>query len=346
MLAKKSKVLVTGGAGYIGSHACVELIQEGYEVVIVDNYQTSFPSTIDAIYELTKKDVRVIQGDLQHPGFLDSVFEQTTFDAVIHFAGLKSAVESISDPLRYYENNVSGTIQLLTAMARWNLKTIVFSSSAAVYGAPNVLPLSEDHPMQAVSPYGRTKVFNESILKDLYAADNEWRIAILRYFNPIGAHQSGLMGERPKQVAANIMPSIIRVATGVEAQLTVCGDDYDTPDGTGVRDYVHVMDVAKGHVKALQTLDSPQLFEINLGTGRGYSVKEVVQAFESVSNRHIPLKFEARREGDVAVSYANTHRARQVMGWEASKDLKNMCEDLWNFYEKTEKHYNAESKTS
>lgn len=331
----QSSILVTGGAGFIGSHTCVELLEAGYHVVIIDNFETSFPSSVTKISEVTGYPIEIENGDIRDESFLDSVMDAYNFSGVIHFAGLKSVGVSVGDPLRYYEYNLVGTVDLLKAMSRHNLKTIVFSSSAAVYGEPEHLPLTEDHSLAALSPYGRTKAAAEGVLKDLKDSDSDWRIAILRYFNPIGAHKSGLLGECSKDISNNLMSNILRVAAGKQANLEVWGIDYGTPDGTGIRDYVHVVDLAKGHVLALQKLEEINYLEINLGTGQGYSVREVVRTFEHVSNCHIPLDHHGRRRGDVPVCYADPTRAHELLGWKAVRNLREMCEDVWNYHVKS-----------
>ena len=323
------KIFVTGGAGYIGSHTCVELLKADYEVVVYDNLSNSSEEAIRRVEEITGKRLQFIQGDIRDGSLLEEAMQGC--DAVIHFAGLKAVGESVEKPLEYYDNNVGGTVQLLKSMKRVGIETIVFSSSATVYGDPDFLPLTEEHPLRATNPYGRTKLMIEEILRDLHAAEPHWRIAILRYFNPVGAHESGRIGEDPQGIPNNLMPFITQVAVGKLSRLRVFGGDYDTPDGTGVRDYIHVVDLAKGHLKALEALDSPQCEAINLGTGQGYSVLEMVRAFSEASGREIPHEIVDRRPGDIAACYADPGKAEKLLGWKAQKGLREMCEDSWRW---------------
>ncbi len=326
------KVLVTGGAGYIGSHTAIELLAAGHEVMLLDDFSNSSPAAVDAVRALANRPVGFIEADVGNGAGLDRVFAAGAFDAVVHFAAHKAVGESVAEPLRYYRNNVAGTACLLECMAAHGVTTIVFSSSATVYGEPQRVPITEDHPAQPTNPYGRTKRMVEQLLIDSAAADPSWRISILRYFNPIGAHRSGLIGEDPGDAPNNLLPYIGQVAVGRRDRLLVFGDDYPTPDGTGVRDYLHVADLARGHVKALDYLAaSPGLAIHNLGTGRGYSVFEVLRAFETASGRNIPYEVVARRPGDIAVSYADASRAHAELGWRATHGLKRMCEDAWRW---------------
>ena len=326
-------ILVTGGTGYIGSHTSVELLQHGYRVVILDNLSNSAPSVLDAIAEISGRRPEFVQGDIRDSRLLQTVFSTYRFDAVMHFAGLKAVGESVSQPLRYYDNNVRGSLELLAAMQQAGVRTFIFSSSATVYGQPEHLPLTEDHPRAATNPYGHTKLVMEDILANLHAAEAGWRVARLRYFNPVGAHSSGRIGEAPQGVPNNLMPYVAQVASGQRPLLQVFGDDYDTPDGTGVRDYIHVMDLASGHIAALRhCLDAPEaLLTVNLGTGRGYSVLEMVRAFEKTSGREIPYQVVQRRPGDVAACWADTELAATLLGWRAQRDIDTMCLDAWRW---------------
>jgi len=323
------RVFVTGGAGYIGSHTCIQLLEEGYEVIIYDNLSNANKESIRRIEALTGRKVLFIQGDIRDETHLIEAMDGC--DAVVHFAGLKAVGESVENPLAYYDNNVGGTIVLLKAMRTKGIKKIVFSSSATVYGNPDFLPLTEDHPLRATNPYGQTKLIIEEMLRDLYRSDPTWSIFILRYFNPVGAHESGVIGEDPKGIPNNLMPYITQVAVGKRPFLSVFGDDYDTHDGTGVRDYIHVVDLAKGHLKALQALRDPQCEAVNLGTGRGYSVLDVVHAFADASQKEIPYKVMPRRAGDIDACYADASKAKTLLGWEATMDLAKMCEDSWRW---------------
>lgn len=326
------KILVTGGAGYIGSHACVELLNAGHDVTVVDNLVNSKQEALRRVEEITGKHVEFYQVDLLDKPGLQQVFASASFEAVIHFAGLKAVGESVSIPLRYYHNNITGTLMLCEVMGEFQVKNIVFSSSATVYGDPHRVPIQEDFPVHATNPYGRTKLMIEEILRDLYVADNAWNISLLRYFNPVGAHSSGKIGEDPNGIPNNLMPYITQVAVGKLPRLSVFGDDYPTPDGTGVRDYIHVVDLAIGHVKAVEKLNiNPGVSIYNLGTGRGYSVLEVVKAFEKASGKTVPYKIVTRRPGDIAACYADPTRAREALGWVAERGIEQMCADAWNW---------------
>ena len=326
------KVLVTGGAGYIGSHTVVELLNAGYEVVIVDNFVNSKPEALDAIRTITGKDFAFYEADIRDRAALDAAFTEHDIDAVIHFAGLKAVGESVEKPLEYYDNNLYGFIVLAEVMRAHGVKQFVFSSSATVYGMNNPVPFNETMPTSATNPYGYTKVMIEQMLKDLAVADPEWRICLLRYFNPIGAHASGLIGEDPNGIPNNLLPYVAQVAVGKRDHLSVFGDDYDTPDGTGVRDYIHVVDLALGHIAALKYVqDHTGAEAVNLGTGRGTSVLEIVHAFEKASGRKIPYQIVPRRAGDIASCYAETKKAAEVLGWHAERDIDDMCRDGWNF---------------
>lgn len=326
------KILVTGGAGYIGSHTCVELLNEGHEVIVVDNLSNSSTKALDRVKEITQKDLRFYEVDLLDKEKLNDVFEKEEVDAVIHFAALKAVGESVEKPLLYYNNNITGTLNLCEVMNKHNVKNIVFSSSATVYGSPKVVPITEDAPLSTTNPYGSTKLMMEQILQDLHVADQAWNVVLLRYFNPIGAHESGLIGEDPKGIPNNLVPFITQVAVGKLKSVAVFGDDYDTPDGTGVRDYIHVVDLAKGHVDALKKLTPNDGVSIyNLGTGIGYSVLEMVKAFSEVVGFDIPYEIKARRAGDIATVYANAAKAKEEIGWVAQRDLKTMCEDSWHW---------------
>ena len=326
------KVLVTGGAGYIGSHTAAALLEAGHDVTLLDNLSNSSAGAVEALRALVGRDIAFAQGDIGDAALLDSVFAAGAFGAVVHFAALKAVAESVAEPLRYYRNNVSGTACLLERMAAHDVNTIVFSSSATVYGDAPTMPIGEQSPVAPTNPYGRTKLMVETMLRDLHAAQSRWGISILRYFNPIGAHPSGMIGEAPQDVPNNLLPYVAQVAVGRRAELQVFGDDYATPDGTCIRDYVHVMDLAQGHVKALEHLaETPGLAIHNLGTGRGHSVLEVVRAFETASGRPIPYRVVGRRPGDVPVSFADASRAAAELGWTAAHDLARMCEDTWRW---------------
>lgn len=325
-------ILVTGGAGYIGSHTCIELMNEGYDVVVVDNLMNSTLESLRRVEQITRKKVKFYQVDLLDKEGLRFVFEKEPIESVIHFAALKAVGESVYQPLRYYKNNINGTLVLCEVMTEFGVKNIVFSSSATVYGDPHKVPIREDFPLSVTNPYGRTKLMIEDILRDLYHADSEWNIIILRYFNPIGAHKSGLIGEDPKGIPNNIAPYITQVASGKLEVLGVFGNDYPTPDGTGVRDFIHVVDLAVGHVKAIQKI-KPGLgiCTYNLGTGKGYSVLELIHAFEKASNKKIPYVIKERRPGDIATCYADPSHAKKELGWVAVRGLDEMCEDAWRW---------------
>jgi UDP-glucose 4-epimerase len=324
-------ILVTGGAGYIGSHACVALLAAGEEVVVFDNFSNSSPLALDRVRQITGRLLAVVEGDIRDQAALENVLAQYGCTAVMHFAGLKSVQDSVAQPLEYYDQNVIGSHRLLRAMQNTGVTKIVFSSSATVYGTPQFLPYTEDHPLNAINPYGRTKLVIEDMLRDQYASDQGWGIAILRYFNPVGAHESGLIGEDPKGVPNNLVPFVAQVAIGRRERLNVWGDDYDTPDGTGVRDYIHVMDLATGHVSALKLLDSSKCFAVNLGTGAGSSVFDVVRAFETASGKRIPYDVKPRRPGDLPAYYAATDYAAKLMDWKATRSLEAMCADHWRW---------------
>ncbi len=324
-------ILVTGGAGYIGSHTCVELLAAGEQIVVYDNFCNSHPESLRRVAQIAGREFPVVEGDIRDREKLEATMRQYGCRSVIHFAGLKAVGESNEKPLEYYDNNVVGTVRLLEAMQACGINTLVFSSSATVYGNPQKLPLTEDHPLSATNPYGRTKLMIEEILRDFFVAQPAWKIAILRYFNPVGAHESGLIGEDPQGMPNNLMPFVAQVAIGRREFLNVWGGDYSTPDGTGVRDYLHVVDLAKGHLKALQRLDAPQCFEVNLGTGNGYSVLDVIRAFEKASGRPVPYKLADRRAGDVASCYADATFAKNYLGWQAELGLERMCVDAWRW---------------
>lgn len=328
-------VLITGGAGYIGSHTCIELLNSGYGIVVMDNYSNSSPDVIGKIEAISGKKFPVYECDmLDYDGF-EKIFKENKIDAVIHFAGLKAVGESVQKPLEYYHNNLTGTINLLNLMKKYGVRRFVFSSSATVYGMHNTAPFTEDMPLSTTNPYGTTKLMIEQILTDICHAEKDWKVALLRYFNPIGAHQSGLIGENPNGIPNNLMPYIMKVAIGKLPQLSVYGDDYPTPDGTGVRDYIHVCDLAVGHVKALEHIDSLEgARAFNLGTGKGSSVLDVVHAFERASGVKVPYKVTPRRAGDIATCYADCSRAKKELGWEAKYTLDDMCRDSWNFIKK------------
>ncbi|HIT91013.1 MAG TPA: UDP-glucose 4-epimerase GalE [Candidatus Merdenecus merdavium] len=333
-------ILVTGGAGYIGSHSCVELLNSGYEVVVVDNLINSSEKSLKRVEEITGKKVRFYQMDLLDQKALESVFEKENIESVIHFAGLKAVGESVEKPLEYYYNNVTGTLILCDVMRKFGVKDMVFSSSATVYGNPKTVPISEDFPLSVTNPYGRTKLMIEEILQDIYTSDPEWNIILLRYFNPIGAHKSGKIGENPKGIPNNLIPYITQVAIGKLDCLGVFGDDYETVDGTGVRDYIHVVDLAIGHVKAIEKLEEKKgILIYNLGTGRGYSVLEMIHAFEKACGKEIKYKILSRRPGDIAECYADPQKAKDELHWEATRPLEEMCEDSWRWQSNNPKGY-------
>lgn len=330
------KILVTGGTGYIGSHTCVELLNNGYEIVVIDNFSNSKREVVDKIKEITKKDFVFYEGDVTDRVLLSKIFNENKIDAVIHFAGFKAVGESVSKPLMYYHNNLESTINLLEVMSEFNVKKIAFSSSATVYGKPESLPIKEDFALSTTNPYGTTKLMIEMILKDLYKSDNSWSIAILRYFNPIGAHESGLIGENPNDIPNNLMPYIMKVATRELDHLNVFGNDYNTHDGTGVRDYIHVVDLAQGHIKAIEkVLKETGCDTYNLGTGTGYSVLDIVKAFERVNNVKVPYEITARRPGDIDACYADPTKSFELLGFKATKNLDDMCRDSYNFIKRS-----------
>lgn len=339
-------ILVTGGAGYIGSHTAVVLLEAGFEVVVYDNFSNSHPEALRRVARITGKAVPVVEGDVRDHAALDAAFARYAPDAVIHFAGKKAVGESVAQPLVYYDHNVVGTLRLLEAMQAAGVSRLVFSSSATVYGEPQRLPLTEDHPLSATNPYGRTKLIIEELLRDCFRADPTWHIAILRYFNPVGAHPSGLIGEDPADIPNNLMPYITQVAVGKLPKLRVFGNDYPTSDGTGVRDYLHVMDLAEGHLAALRWLlepeAPPQCAAFNLGTGRGVSVLELVHAFEAASGRAVPYEIVDRRSGDVAACWADPSKARAELGWTAKRSLTEMCCDAWRWQMQNPEGYRAQ----
>jgi len=336
-------ILVTGGAGYIGSHTCVELLNDGYDIVVVDSFCNSKPEALKRVSEITGKEFPIYNVDLLEKDELEIVFSKHPIEAVIHFAGLKAVGESVAIPLRYYHNNITGTLMLCEVMQAYGVKKIVFSSSATVYGTPERVPISEDFPLQPTNPYGRTKLMIEEILRDVYVSDNEWSIALLRYFNPIGAHPSGRIGEDPNGIPNNLMPYITQVAVGKLPELQVFGNDYPTVDGTGVRDYIHVVDLAIGHVKALEkVMNTTGVEAYNLGTGRGYSVLELVSAFEKVTGIKIPYKIVGRRPGDVAICYADPTKAKEELGWVATRGIEEMCRDAWRWQSNNPNGYQEE----
>ena len=332
-------ILLTGGAGYIGSHTAVELLNKGKELVIIDDFSNSNSKALDAIRKITGKDFKFYEMDYKDREKLEKVFEENEIEAVINFAGFKAVGESVKKPIEYYINNVSGALVLLETMKKYNCKKFIFSSSATVYGEPERIPLTENCRVgETTNPYGTTKLFIEQILKDIYNSDDSWDICILRYFNPVGSHESGLIGEEPQGIPNNLMPYIVRVASGQLEQLSVFGNDYDTHDGTGVRDYIHVVDLAKGHVKALEKIDKEGqgLYIYNLGTGTGYSVLDMINAFEKSTGRKVNYKITARRAGDIAICYADPKKAKEELGWVAEKNLEDMCKDSWNYIEKNQ----------
>lgn len=325
-------IFITGGAGYIGSHTCVELINAGQEVTVFDNFSNSQPEALARVERITGKKPLLVQGDIRDRSALVAALSQSGATAVVHFAGLKAVGESVEQPLRYYDNNVTGTLRLLEAMAECDVKKLVFSSSATVYGDPQHLPLDEKHPLSATNPYGQSKLVIENMLRDLFQSDPTWRISILRYFNPVGAHASGLIGEDPQGTPNNLLPFVAQVAVGRRDYLNVWGADYDTPDGTGVRDYIHVVDLAIGHLKALERIrEHQECLAINLGTGVGYSVIDMVKAFEKASGQAIAYKVADRRPGDIAACYADPTQALSQLGWRAQKSLEEMCADAWRW---------------
>lgn len=325
-------ILVTGGAGYIGSHTCVQLLEAGYEVTVVDNLCNSNKESLRRVEAITGKTLKFYEKDLMDKEAVKQIFEENQFDAVIHFAGLKAVGESVAIPLRYYENNLVSTLNLCEVMAEYGVKKLVFSSSATVYGKPASVPITEDFPLSCTNPYGRTKLMIEEILRDLYVSDEEWDIAILRYFNPVGAHESGTIGEDPKDIPNNLMPYVAQTAVGKREYVHVFGNDYDTPDGTGVRDYIHVVDLADGHLCALRKIENHVgVVTYNLGTGHGYSVLDMIAAFGKACGKDVPYRIEARRPGDIDACYANPAKAREELGFVAKKTLEDMCQDTWRW---------------
>ena len=330
-------ILITGGAGYIGSHTCVELLNAGFDVTVFDNFSNSHPEALMRVERITGKKLHLVQGDSRDRAALTAVLRESAATAVIHFAGLKAVGQSVKQPLTYYDNNVIGTLRLLETMDECGVRTLVFSSSATVYGDPQWLPLTEDHPLSATNPYGRTKLMVEEILRDLHRSDSSWRCGILRYFNPVGAHASGFIGEDPRGTPDNLMPFVAQVAIGRREFLNVWGNDYPTPDGTGVRDYIHVVDLALGHLKILEALDASEwnvqagCLTVNLGTGAGYSVLDMVRAFEEASGRPVPYRIAPRRPGDIASCYADPKLALDLLGWRAERGLDAMCADAWRW---------------
>lgn len=326
------KILVTGGAGFIGSHTNVELLNAGYDVVVIDNLVNASRRSIERVEELTGKNITFYEEDLLNENALDEIFAKENIDSVIHFAALKAVGESCEIPLRYFDNNLTGTLNLLKVMEKYGVRSLVFSSSATVYGKPDSVPIKEDFPLSVSNPYGRTKLITEDILRDIFKSDDQWDIALLRYFNPIGAHESGRIGENPNGVPNNLLPYIAKVAAGQLECVNVFGDDYDTPDGTGVRDYIHIMDLAAGHIKALEKLsEHPGLVTYNLGTGVGYSVLEIIKSFEKACGKKIPYKITSRRPGDIDMCYADPTKAKEELGWEAVRGIDKMCEDAWRW---------------
>ena len=334
------KILVTGGAGFIASHTNVELLNAGYDVVVVDNLVNSSRESVARVEELTGKKISFYEEDLLNEKAIDAIFEKENIDSVIHFAALKAVGESCQIPLRYFDNNLTGTLNLLKVMEKHGVKSIVFSSSATVYGKPESVPIREDFPLSVSNPYGRTKLIIEDMLRDIYKSDNEWDIALLRYFNPIGAHESGMIGENPHGIPNNLLPYVAKVAAGQLECVNVFGDDYDTPDGTGGRDYIHVVDLATGHIKALEKLVThPGLVTYNLGTGVGYSVLDIIKNFEKACGKEIPYKITPRRPGDIDMCYADPAKAKEELGWEATRSIDKMCEDAWRWQTKNPNGY-------
>lgn len=337
-------ILVTGGAGYIGSHTVLQLLEAGHDVVVLDNLSNSSEESLRRVQKLTGRELTFIKGDIRDAECLDALFADHDIDAVIHFAGLKAVGESVEKPLQYYDCNVVGTVRLLEAMARAGVRTLVFSSSATVYGDPASVPIKEDFPLSTTNPYGATKLHIEDMLRDLYRSDSRWRIALLRYFNPVGAHESGQIGEDPSGIPNNLMPFVAQVAVGKREKLSVFGGDYPTPDGTGVRDYIHVMDLAAGHLAALKALSGKgEMITTNLGTGQGYSVLDMVNAFARASGREVPFQIVERRPGDVAQCYADPTHAEKVLSWKAVRGIDDMCRDHWRWQERNPEGYRKDS---
>jgi UDP-glucose 4-epimerase len=334
------KVLVTGGAGYIGSHTVVLLVEAGHEVVIFDNFSNSSRESIRRVEAIVGEELTVVEGDVRSREDLDKVFSKDNIDAVIHFAGVKAVGESVERPLKYYDNNLNGSVILCEVMSKYNCKSIIFSSSATVYGDPHTTPILETFPLSATNPYGRSKLMVEEMLRDLYISDNEWKIVLLRYFNPVGAHISGTIGEDPNGIPNNLMPFIAQTAVGKRESLSVFGNDYNTVDGTGVRDYIHVVDLAKGHLHALDRIkDFKELMAINLGTGNGYSVLEMIEAFEKASGKRVPYQIVDRRAGDIATCFSDPSYAKEVLAWRADRGIAEMCEDVWRWQSKNPSGY-------
>ena len=334
------KILVTGGAGYIGSHTCVELLQKGYEVVVADNLSNSSKESLNRVISITGKSLKFYNADVRNSRAMDKIFTDNDIDWVIHFAGLKAVGESCAKPIEYYDNNLNGTLVLLQAMKKHGCKKIVFSSSATVYGDPEVLPLTEQCKTGGTTnPYGTSKYFQEIMLNDVYKSDNEWTVVLLRYFNPVGAHESGLIGEDPKGIPNNLTPYIAKVAIGELKEVGVFGNDYNTHDGTGVRDYIHVVDLAKGHVAAIDNIGTAGVYTYNLGTGVGYSVLDVIHAFEKACGHSLPYAIKPRRTGDIAACYADPKKAKEELGWEAKLGIDDMCSSLWNWQTKNPEGY-------
>ncbi len=332
-------ILITGGAGYIGSHTVVELLNDGYEVVVVDNFSNSKPEVLNRIRQITGKDLKFYEADILDENIMDSIFKENNIEAVVHFAGYKAVGESVELPLKYYYNNLTGTLVLCEVMKKHGVKKIVFSSSATVYGL-NKSPLTEGMSLSTTNPYGTTKMMIEMILRDLYNSDNKWSISLLRYFNPIGAHKSGRIGENPNGIPNNLTPYITQVAVGKRKQLSVFGNDYKTKDGTGIRDYIHVVDLAKGHIKALErVLETEEINEFNLGTGTGYTVLEVVENFKKATGINIPYEITDRRPGDIDICYADAGKAKEILGWKAVKSMEDMCRDSWKWQNENPKGY-------
>jgi len=335
-------ILITGGAGYIGTHTSVELINSGYEIILVDNFSNSKAVAIKRVEQITGKNIQIVNADIRNSDALSKVFEENSIDGVIHFAGLKSVNESIDDPIGYYDNNIAGTINLCKVMNKFNVKKIIFSSSAVVYGNPKTVPIKENFPVSTSNPYGQSKLMTEQILNDIYLSDNDWQIALLRYFNPVGAHESGLIGESPNGVPNNLMPYISQVAVGKLKKLYVFGADYDTKDGSCMRDFIHVVDLAKGHVKALDYFKCQKagdVLTLNLGTGKGYTVLELINTFKKVSGKNIPYEIIERRPGDIAISYASAELAQELISWKSKYNLEDMCRDTWRWQSKNPNGY-------
>ncbi|MCB4754350.1 MAG: UDP-glucose 4-epimerase GalE [Sulfurovum sp.] len=333
-------ILVTGGAGYIGSHTSLLLLEAGHKVIVLDNFSNSSSESIKRVEEITGKPIVLVEGDIRNQNKLEALFSSYEIDIVIHFAGLKAVGESVEKPMKYYETNVYGTVQLCKVMAEHGCRSIVFSSSATVYGDPHSVPIKEDFSLHPTNPYGRTKLMIEEMLRDLYISDNQWKVILLRYFNPVGAHESGKIGEDPNDIPNNLMPLIAQTAVGKREKISIFGNDYNTHDGTGVRDYIHVMDLSEGHLKALEKIGNMNgVLTINLGTGRGYSVFDMVKTFEKVSGKEIPYVIAPRRSGDIAQCYADPSYAKEVLGWEAEKGIEEMCEDTWRWQSMNPKGY-------